>query len=210
MQATRSISVLTVGHSAHTWEHFVTLLTGTDITAVADVRSTPYSRRHPHFNHAALQENLRRERISYIFLGKELGGRPKEEELYSQGVADYEKMARTPAFDEGLARVVESAEHHRVALMCSEHDPLDCHRCLLVGRALAARGLGVRHILGRGEIVTHAEVEDRLLELCDRASDDLFLPRADRLATAYRHRARKVAFVRPAFKQKGDLFSSKD
>lgn len=81
--------------------------------------------------------------------------------------------------------------------MCSERDPLDCHRCLLVSRALAQRGIRVSHILDNGRVVDHTEIEDRLLELSGRKADDFFAPRPERLAAAYRERARKVAFAEP-------------
>lgn len=196
-----SLSVLTIGHSTHTWEHFTTLLQGAGVTALADVRSSPYSRRCPQFNRDELREKLRQEGISYVFLGNELGGRPKEPKLYCSGVADYEKMAKTEAFGEGLRRVVEGAKNYRIALLCSEHDPLNCHRCLLVGRALAERQVEVRHILSRGAVTTQTEIEDRLLKLHDYGTNDLFLPRIDRLAAAYRARAHKVAFSQPPSKK---------
>jgi uncharacterized protein (DUF488 family) len=97
-----------------------------------------------------------------------------------------------------LDRVIEGSKKYRIALLCSERDPLDCHRCLLVGRALAERGIGVSHILDDGRVVSHAEIEDKLLEITGRNANDLFAPRAERLAAAYRERARKVAFVEVA------------
>jgi uncharacterized protein (DUF488 family) len=78
MQAGDSLSVLTIGHSTHTWERFTTLLRGAGITAVADVRTSPYSRRCPHFNRDELRDHLRQDGVMYVFLGTELGGRPKE------------------------------------------------------------------------------------------------------------------------------------
>ena len=96
---------------------------------------------------------------------QELGGRPQRAELYTEGVADYEKMAASPEFRVGLDRLMEAAARHRLAVMCSEADPLHCHRCLLVGRALAAEGADVRHVLASGAVMTHAETEDRLFQL---------------------------------------------
>lgn len=189
-----SLSVLTIGHSTHPWKHFASLLHGAGATAVADVRTSPYSRRYPQFNRDALREKLGGEGVLYVFLGNELGGRPHEPHLYSNGVADYEKMAKTKEFSNGLSRVVEDARNHRIALLCSEYDPLNCHRCLLVGRALAEKGVRVSHILDRGDVATQVEIEDRLLELYDYGAHDLFLPRAERLVEAYRVRARRVAF----------------
>jgi uncharacterized protein (DUF488 family) len=189
--------VLTIGHSTLPYERFLELLRRANVTAVADVRSAPYSRHYPQFNRDDLHEELRSDGISYVFLGKELGGRPSERRFYCEGVADYEKMAQAPEFCKGLDRVIEGARKYRVALMCSERDPLDCHRCLLVGRVLAQRGLRVSHIMDNGSMVGHAEIEERLLELSGRNTDDLFAPLSERLATAYRERARKVAFTEP-------------
>jgi hypothetical protein len=106
-------------------------------------------------------------------------------------------MAQAPEFGEGPDRVIEGAKKYRIALMCSERDPLDCHRCLLVARALAQRGVRVNHILDDGDIVSHSEIEDTLLCLSGGDADDLFAPRPERLASAYRERARKVAFSKP-------------
>jgi uncharacterized protein (DUF488 family) len=114
-------------------------------------------------------------------------------------------MAKANEFNKGLDRVVEGAKKYRIALMCSERDPLDCHRCLLVSRALAQRGVRVSHILDDGSIVGHAKIEERLLELSGRKAEDLFAPRSERLATAYRERARKVAFAEPQPHPRGPI-----
>jgi len=187
--------VFTIGHSTHSWEHFVLLLRNANVTAVADVRSSPYSRHYPQFNREVLRQELRLDGISYVFLGQELGGRPSERRFFCEGVADYEKMAQTSEFKSGLDRVIDGTKKYRVALMCSERDPLDCHRCLLVGRALAQRGTRVNHILDSGNIVSQDEIEENLLDLSGRNTDDFFAPRAERLAAAYRERALKVAFA---------------
>jgi uncharacterized protein (DUF488 family) len=190
-------AILTVGHSNHSPERFIALLRGAGVTAVADVRSAPYSRHAPQFNRDQVRDDLGRAGIAYVFLGRELGGRPAEREFYADGVADYEKMARAPAFAAGLERVIEGAQSHRIALMCSERDPLTCHRCLLVGRALEERGARVSHLLDSGECVSHAAIEHELLARTGRTGDDLFAPRTERLAAAYREHARKVAFAQP-------------
>ncbi len=191
-------TILTIGHSRHTLERFVSLLEGAGATAVADVRSAPVSRFSPHFNKAALAASLAARTIDYIFLGQELGGRPEQPALYTHGVADYEKMAATPNFHVGIARLMEAAELNCVAAMCSEADPLDCHRCLLVARALAGRGIEIGHILASGEVMPHAAAEDRLLELANLAEPGLLLAsRDERLAEAYRARARKAAYTKP-------------
>jgi uncharacterized protein (DUF488 family) len=191
------VEVLTIGHSNHPFEHFLALLRSAGVTAIADVRTAPYSRQQPHFNRDEVRDELRLNGISYVFLGKELGGRPAGRQFYCDGVADYETMAEASAFSEGLDRVIDGARTYRIALMCSEHNPLDCHRCLLVGRALAGRGVRVGHILSDGSTIVHAEIEDKLLEISGRDNRDLFAERTERLAAAYRDRARKVAFADP-------------
>jgi uncharacterized protein (DUF488 family) len=188
--------IVTIGYSNHSIEQFIALLEGARVTAVADVRSAPASRFAPQFNKQALEQALTEQHIAYGFLGNALGGRPKQQSLFTEGVADYEKMAASPEFRAGIARLVEAAERHRIALMCAESDPLDCHRCLLVARALVDANMEVAHILGSGEIVTHSEIEERLLTLEGQAEEELFLTtRKERLANAYRLRSRKVAYA---------------
>jgi uncharacterized protein (DUF488 family) len=103
-------------------------------------------------------------------------------------------MAQMPAFRAALDDVVALAERHRAALMCAEREPLECHRCLLVARALAGRGIAIGHILADGTVEPHAATEDRLLALTKSDADLFAFDRAARLAAAYRRRAGKVAF----------------
>ena len=196
--AATSRPILTIGHSRHSWERFTTLLAGAGVETIADIRTAPRSRFSPHFNKDAMRAALAARNIEYVFLGRELGGRPQSQSLYTGGVADYEKMAASPEFRLGLERLIEVAARSTVALMCSEADPLECHRCLLVGRALVGQGADVRHILASGAIVTHGEVEERLLSLENLAEADLLARgREARLAQAYRSRSRKFAFAKP-------------
>jgi uncharacterized protein (DUF488 family) len=196
MLSPQSFDVLTIGHSSQPIDRFLALLRDADVTALADVRSTPSSRRFPWFSAKPLQARLEAEGIAYLPMGDALGGRPRDPSLFRDGVADYEAMAATPEFHAGLARVIETMRQHRVCLMCAERDPLDCHRCLLVAPPLAVRGLAIGHVLGDGSVISHRTIEDGLL--AGAASDDLFAGgRSERLAQAYRRRAHKVAFRLP-------------
>jgi uncharacterized protein (DUF488 family) len=161
MSKTSGPRVLTVGHSNHGLAEFLALLEGAGVSAIADVRSRPVSRFVPHFNRENLQAALAERAISYQFLGRELGGRPDDPALMRKGKPDYAAMARMPAFAAGLARVIEAATTDRVALLCAERDPIDCHRFLLVGRELATRNVPVAHILANGAIEPHADTERR-------------------------------------------------
>lgn len=188
--------ILTIGHSTHSYSSFLRLLRLAGADAVADVRSSPYSRHYPHFNKPSLQSDLRLDGLAYVFLGEELGGRPVNKNYYTAGVADYELMAKDPGFRRGLDRVMQGSQKFRIALMCSEHDPLDCHRCLLVGRALKESGAVVNHILTSGSVKSQADVESELLAAlgAGQEQDDFFVPYGDRVRTAYIARSRKVAF----------------
>lgn len=196
-----TIEVLTIGHSTRDYESFLALLRQANVSAVADVRTSPRSRHFPQFNRESLKEDLRLDGIAYVFLGDELGGRPNKRELYCDGVADYEKMATDENFAKGIKRILKGAKQYRIALMCSEHNPLDCHRCLLVGRALSDRGVEVRHILSEDRIVSQHQIEEQLIKECGHGGDDMFAKGRERLADAYRERSRQVSFREPTNEQ---------
>jgi len=187
--------VLSIGHSTLGFEQFSARLKAAGVTAVADVRSSPFSRNFPQYNRDVLKEALAQYGITYVFLGKELGGRPRDQEYYTNGIADYERMATADSFRAGLDRIEQGARKYRLAIMCSERSPLDCHRCLLIGRALAERGLTVDHIDADGRIVGQQDIERQLLTLAAKHEDDMFATPTERLNDAYRIRARKVAFA---------------
>lgn len=156
--------IYTIGHSNHPIETFIALVEGAGVTAIADVRSTPYSRRNPRFNRETLASALNAADIAYVWLGDVLGARPADPALRRpDGGADYQRIAAGEAFAGGLDRVINGTGRHRVAMMCAERDPLDCHRTVLVARNLVRRGIGVRHILADGRAIEHREIEARVL-----------------------------------------------
>jgi uncharacterized protein (DUF488 family) len=189
-----SFDLFSIGHSNIAAERFLALLRDVGVDTIADVRSTPFSRRFPWFSGKTLAATLTQHGMTYLAHGDTLGGRPRDAALFRDGVADYEAMARQPDFQTGLDRLLADAARSRVCLMCAEREPLDCHRCLLVARSLAERGLTIGHILHDGTVEPHAATEQRLLALTG-ASDDLFVTGQDeRLASAYRRRARAAAY----------------
>jgi uncharacterized protein (DUF488 family) len=190
--AAQACDLMTIGHSNLPADRFITLLRDSKASAVIDVRSVPFSRWCPWFSSKPLATGLAAGGLAYLQLGEELGGRPRDPQLYRNGIADYEAMARRPEFRAGLDRIIDETRRHRVCLLCSEREPLDCHRCLLVGRALAERGVTPGHIRADGTIEPHAVTEQRLLKLAGGEAD-LFGDPAARLADAYRQRARRVA-----------------
>ena len=185
--------IYTIGHSDHLIENFVELLIRHDITAVCDVRSVPYSRRNPQFNREPLRNELRYHGVEYIFLGEELGARTKDPSCYRNGKVQYGLLSQTTLFRRGLERVRKGLEKFRIALMCAEKDPIQCHRTILVARNLMAEGVPVRHILSTGEIQSQEQVEERLLDSLNMSSSDLFRSRDEMIRDAYRMQGNAIA-----------------
>lgn len=186
--------IYTVGHSSHPLERLFALLQQHGVTAVADVRSQPYSRLHPQFNREELSTALQGAAIAYVFLGKELGGRASDPSCYVDGQVQYDRVAKTAAFEAGIERLQRSGDSYRVALLCAENDPLTCHRTLLVARQLSKRGIAVQHILDTGDLESQGEADARLLREMRLEADDMFRTRDELIEDAYRLRARDVAF----------------
>jgi uncharacterized protein (DUF488 family) len=187
--------VFTIGHSTHPQDRFIELLRAHGISAVADVRSQPYSRFNPQFNRRALETYLQPAGVDYLFLGKELGARSDDPSCYLEGKVSYERLAGTDAFRRGIERVEDAiAKGLRTALMCAEREPLECHRTILVARRLAAIGYEVQHIHSDGRIESHAEVVDRLVRTLGLPGADLFRTRQDVIEEAYRRQGEKIAY----------------
>jgi uncharacterized protein (DUF488 family) len=187
--------VFTIGHSTHPQERLIGLLVQHSITAVCDIRSKPYSRINPQFNREEIKQELKRAGLSYVFLGHELGARSTDPSAYSHRKVQYEKLALSDLFQQGLARVQEGLKNYRIAIMCAEKDPLDCHRSILVARHLSRLGLEVRHIHADGRIETHAEAMERLLSQLKLPQFDMFRSHEDVLEDAYRIQGKRIAYT---------------
>jgi uncharacterized protein (DUF488 family) len=192
---TMANSVYTVGHSTHASQHFLDLVARHEITAVADVRSQPYSRMNPQFNRETLRANLKTAGISYVFLGRELGARSEDQSCYLDGKVQYDRLAQTDLFREGIDRLVQGLSNHRIALMCAEKDPLTCHRSILVCRSLVEREIQVEHILDNGRLESHVDALTRLLLELGIEHADLFRNRQDLISEAYARRGDQIAYV---------------
>jgi uncharacterized protein (DUF488 family) len=188
-------TVLTIGHSTHTIERFLDLLRRHEVTAVADVRSEPYSRYAPHFSKDVLERSLRANDLHYVFLGKELGARSDDPACYDHGRVQYGRLARTAAFRAGIDRVMAGTERFRIVLLCAEKEPLDCHRTLLVSKSLEERGVAVAHILFDGRLEKHREAMLRLLDVLKIPRRDLFRSEEDLIAEALAKQEKRIAYV---------------
>jgi uncharacterized protein (DUF488 family) len=198
-------TLFSIGHSNHALTDFLGLVGRAGITALADVRSQPYSRRHPHYNRPDLEAALAEAGIAYVFVGHALGGRPDDPDVYdAEGRVDYERVRQTSVFKHGLEELL-GVKAKKTVLFCAEEDPLDCHRGLMIAPALLETGLATCHLRGDGSQETTAQMEERLLAqthvgegFLDGLFADMISPeeRREMLANAYRLQARRKAFRR--------------
>lgn len=187
--------IFTIGHSNHAVDDFILLLQQHSITAVADVRSTPYSGFASQFNREALKRELGKHGLKYVFLGRELGARSGNPECYENGRVQYARLARTETFCTGIERVLEGARLERIVLMCTEKDPLECHRTVLVARDLTKRGVVVGHILASGLVESHGEAMRRLLDKLKLPHADLLHSTEELIEVALARQEERIAYV---------------
>jgi len=159
------LSCYTIGHSNHTIEDFIQLLEMHNIDLIVDVRSSPYSKYVPDFNRDELEIKLNKHDISYLFMGDKLGGRYNNPDmLFSDGSVDYAKVSQTNEFIDGIQTVIDKINGGKIlAIMCSEKNPFDCHRFVLVSHQLEKRNVKVKHILGNGDVILNDALEEKLI-----------------------------------------------
>ncbi len=158
-----TIPIYTIGYGARDIKSFTELLLAHRIAFLIDVRSEPYSRYKPEFSKSTLQASLSQAGIRYVFMGDQLGGRPRDEACYVDGKVDYEVILEMPFYQAGIERLERAFEQqHRVALMCSEGKPEQCHRSRLIGETLDQSDIDVMHIDENGELKSQDEVLSRL------------------------------------------------
>jgi uncharacterized protein (DUF488 family) len=167
--------IYTIGHSSYTQEQFLELLLQYQINCIVDVRSIPYSKYASQFNKEEIKRFLKNRSIYYVFMGKELGARREDRNLYTnEGYLDFEKTSKTLSFLNGIERIETGIEKgYRIAIMCKEKDPIDCHRNILVARKLYIQGYKVLNILESGLLESQEDLEIRLLNIYFPERDQL-------------------------------------
>ena len=157
-------TVYTVGYSGFALPDFLAELRNRGITALIDVRSSPYSGYRQEYNREPLAAALKRAGVVYRSYARE-------------GYLDFARFSASPRFGEGAEKLAAGMERGFVfVLMCAEKDPIACHRAVMVARALDLRGFSVAHILPGGVTQTQEELDGRLLEkyFPDREQMSLF------------------------------------
>jgi uncharacterized protein (DUF488 family) len=149
-----TMTLFSIGHSNAELNAFLDLLRRHEIATLVDTRSMPYSRYNQHFSREPLRQSIEAAGIQYVYLGKEIGGRPEDPALYfPNGKVDYEQVAQTSLYQAGIERLLALASDRRLAFMCAEADYKSCHRYWLITRTLLERGVEVQHILHSSDVV---------------------------------------------------------
>ena len=191
--------IFTIGYSGFPKvEDFITALKQYNIQILIDVLSSPFSAYYETYNKDRLDSILRNNSIFYTNYAKQFGARQDNRDFYKNGRLDFETFSKSEQFLAGVSRVEESSAV--VALMCAEKQPSECHRTILVARALSERGHDITHILPDGITLTQRDIDAELLEKYypDRAQQSLFddnsLTDAEYIRLAYARRNDEIGF----------------
>ncbi len=161
--ARKSLEIYTIGHSTLDMDDFLRLLKENYVEVLVDVRSKPYSRFNPQFNHDSLKHAMAYAGLEYVFAGQHLGGRPSDPTCYQDNVVpddkadylklvDYKQVMERDWYQRAIERLFDIASERLAAIMCSEEDPAHCHRHHLVTQTLLDRGITVWHIRSDGNV----------------------------------------------------------
>ena len=188
--------IFSIGHSAHPIERFIDLLEKHHIDVVADVRSSPFSRFNPQFNKGNLAGALQDADIKYVFFGNELGARVDDPSCYVEGQVQYDRLAARNGFKKAVSKLVKDSTDYRIALMCVEKEPLDCHRTILVSQAMfeGERKIEVSHIHADGTLESHSAALDRLMDMTGLSGQDFFTDDSEQLQEALAKQESKIAY----------------
>lgn len=194
-------TLFTVGHSSHPPDYFLELLKEYKITCLIDVRSVAASAYNPQFNKEPLAAFLNKNGIQYLHFPKEFGARHTEPELLDEnGKVDFEKVRNSNSFKEGVQRLIQGFDKgYVISLMCSEAEPLDCHRFSMVSVSLSNAGFEINHILKDKSLVTNVQLENVLFKKFYKKLPipTFFEPDVtiqDQIKAAYRLKNQEIAF----------------
>jgi uncharacterized protein (DUF488 family) len=158
-----NLQILTIGHSDHPLQHFLGLLKCYSVDVIVDTRSYPYSNFAPQYDQRPLRAALQSAGFRYVHLGRELGGRPEGDEYYDpEGHVLYGKVANSDSFKAGVMRLEQGICKYNVVLLCSEENPMNCHRRLLIARVLLRDGIEIEHIRGDGRLQSETELSQQM------------------------------------------------
>jgi len=184
----------TIGHSNRTLNEFISLLNNLSINCVVDARSKPYSKYAKQFNKETIKKFLEDNKIYYIFMGNELGAKTENAKFLTKGEVDFNKLRESPDFKNGISRIIDGLnKKFNIAIMCSEKNPIDCHRFSLISKELKFRGIEVKHIISAGEIKTQEEIENEVVKNFEKNQLNIF-GELDSIDNAYEKITKKIRY----------------
>lgn len=145
----KETTIYSIGHGNKKIEDFLEELKSFEIQFLLDIRSKPFSKWNPQFNQNELKFKLEEKEIKYVWVGDTLGGLPKDRSCYDyNGKVVYDIIKEKDFFKEGLKRLTTANEKEiRIAIMCSESKPEECHRSKLIGQELLKKKISLKHII---------------------------------------------------------------
>ncbi len=195
------MEIFTIGYSAFNLNEFIAVLKEFNIKCLVDVRSLPYSQLHSEYNKEHIEKILEKNGILYRHYGKEFGARQENVLFYSEdGFLDFNKFSQSEQFQSGLQKITKGIKMgYSFALMCAEKDPINCHRCIMVGKGFKDIGFEVKNIINKTSYQTQNEIEERLLDIyfSDRKQLSLFTPvKSDEvlIKESYINRNKEIAY----------------
>lgn len=191
----KEYTFFTIGHSTHSIDELIGLLEQHGVNAVCDVRSSPYSQFNPQFNRESLQKELKARGIAYAFLGAELGARVEDPTCYIDGKLQFDRVAATDRFKQGLDRLRRGIRKFRVSLLCAEKDPIMCHRMILICRQMRGDDVTIQHILEDGTLERNEETERRMMNFLKIEETNLFMSYEELVQMAYERQGRRITRV---------------
>lgn len=210
-------TLFSIGHSQHKIDYFLSMLKKHRIDYILDVRSVPYSQYAMDYNKENIKNILEKNGIGYAFMGNFFGARPKNSSLYfPNGYLNFERVENSVEFKMGFDNVVKGVKNgYRIAFMCTEKDPIECHRAILVSYAFYKAGYSIKHIMSDNTIQTQQDINKRLLDMYypDRNQLSLFesdnLSEEQYLVQAYKKQNEKIGYrqevIDIADKMKSDM-----
>lgn len=198
---TEAGQLYTIGHSTLPEGRFIELLKHFRIAYLLDVRSTPFSRYVPQYNKDRIENTLYGSGIQYAHMGKFFGARQENKAFYNaEGYLDFERFRESAQFKAGLNNVKKGLTKYNIALMCTEKNPIDCHRAIMVTRGFALDGIQAKHILHDLTSITQEEINHQLLNRYFPNRDQISMFREeektqeDLLVLAYRKRNKEIGY----------------
>lgn len=192
-------SIYTIGYATKPLEMFINQLKDHDISAVVDVRSVPFSKRFYDYHQPSIRSALKQHGMHYIYMGDELGPRSKSDEHYNaKRQIQFDRLMQSDLFLGGIERLKQGVKKgHKIALMCAEKAPLDCHRSLLIGFYLKRYlQVDLDHIQHNGSLVSQSELERVLLREHNLESD-MFMEEGEAIENAWRCQCEQKNYIKP-------------